>query len=217
MTASALQVIEASLKAFEDIDQYTAIYLKEERINGSKLRPLETILVKFRKPNQIYMKWILEPNKGMELIYPVRDNKVVVEPGGLLDIITPKIYLNPTDKLAMRKNRHPVTEANSGYFIKKYASDFKRALKKREIQVQINENAEVIDQKAIRIEMNFPQDGYYCSRSIVFFDSKTQFPIHAEFYDAKNRLFERVTFTELNLDPNLSDIDFDETNPEYDL
>lgn len=213
----ALKILEASELAFEEIQEYTSIYLKEERLDTGKLRPQETVLVKFRKPHQIYMKWIKEPNKDMELIYPVRDNKLLVEPGGILDWITPKMYLNPTNNLAMMRNRHPVTEANIGYLVRRYTQDFRKALEKKELRVLLEEGSSFMGRSANRLEVYLHEEGYYCYRSIVYFDKENHFPLHVEFYDKENKLFERVSFTQLNLNPGLKDIDFDEENPEYDF
>jgi len=213
----ALKIVKASEKALEEIEEYTSVYLKVERSDSGKLRKEETILVKYRKPNQIYMKWIKEPNKGMELIYPVRENKLLVEPGGVLDVFTPNLYLNPRDKLAMLYNRHPVTEADIGFFINRYANDFKKALKKNEARVVIKNPSSILNRQATRVEVDLPKEGYYCARSVVYFDNENNFPLHVEFYDGMNKLFERYSFTQLNLKPQLKDIDFDEENPEYDF
>ena len=213
----AFSIVQACLAAYDQIEDYTAVYHKEERLKSAKLRPKEIIFVKFRKPNQIYMKWIEEPNKGMELIYPVRENKLVVEPGGLLDVITPKMYLNPTDKLSMLENRHPITEADLGYLIGRYAEDFTTAKEKAEIRVRLNEGVDFKGVLADRVELFLPQNGYYCSRSVVYFDQKSRLPLHVEFYDIENQLFERYSYTQLQLNVGLQDIDFDEENPKYDF
>lgn len=172
---TALKWVEESEEAFEAVKTYTAVYHKEERVDSSKLKEKETILVKFRKPNQIYMKWTKEPNKGMELIYPVKENKLVVEPGGLLDLVTPKMYLNPTDKLAMHQNRHPVTEADIGFFIRRYADDLRKAAEKEEAAVSIQEAVPFMEKVAIRVEVILPEEGYYCARSVVFLTSRLRF------------------------------------------
>ncbi len=213
----AFSIVQESLKAYDRVHDYTAVYHKEERLKSAKLRPKEIIFVKFRKPNQIYMKWIEEPNKGMELIYPVRENKLVVEPGGLLDVITPKMYLNPTDKLSLLENRHPITEADLGYFIRRYSEDIQTAKEKGELQVRLDEGVDFKGSLADRVEFFLPQNGYYCSRSVVYFDQKSRLPLHVEFYDTENQLFERYSYTQLQLNVGLQDIDFDEENPKYDF
>lgn len=213
----ALKIVQACEKAFEEIQEYTSVYLKVERSDSGKLRKEETILVKYRKPNQIYMKWIKEPNKGMELIYPVREDKLLVEAGGIVDVFTPKLYLNPRDKLAMLNNRHPVTEADIGFFINRYANDFKKALKKNEAGVVIKNPSSILNRQVTRVEVHLSGEGYYCERSVVYFDNENHFPLHVEFYDGQDELFERYSFTQLDLKPHLKDIDFDEENPEYDF
>lgn len=213
----ALTLIESCLNAYDQVQSYTAIFHKEERLKSSKLRPKETIFIKFRKPNQIYMKWIEEPNKGMELIYPVRDNKLVVEPGGIMDLITPKMYLHPHDNLAMVHNRHPITEAGLGYLIESYSLDFKKAKEKGEIKVLLEEGVDFNGKLTDKLEIFLIGEDYYCSRSVLFFDKETHLPLHVEFYDKENILFERYRYSDLQLNVVLEDIDFDENNPKYDF
>lgn len=218
--AEAKKVVEESLRAYRDIHDYTATCFKEERLDGGSLRPKETIFVKFRKPNQIYMKWVKEPNKDMELIYPVKENKMVVEPGGLIDILTPRLYLNPTDKLAMVGNRHPVTEAHLGFLIQRFAGDFNRAAAKNEVEIHFENPAQILGRSSHRIEAVLPADpsaGYYCYRSVIYFDPETKLPLEVEFYDWENKLFERYAFTDVKINPGLTDKDFDENNKEYDF
>lgn len=217
---TAEKVVRDSLEAYGGIEDYTAVVHKEERFGAGPLRPKETIFVKFRKPNQIYMKWIEEPNKGMELIYPVKGNKLVVEPGGLLDLVTPRLYLNPTDKLALRDNRHPVSEAGIGFLIEQYARDFSRAAGKNEARVIFENPSQIAGRPAHRVETvlpSSPDSGYYCYRSVVYFDAETKLPLQAEFYDWDNKIFERYSFTQVQINAGLTDKDFDENNPQYDF
>ena len=53
--------------AYDKVTRYTAIFHKQQRVAG-KLLPAETIVLKFRKPSSLYMKWIREPYEGSELL-----------------------------------------------------------------------------------------------------------------------------------------------------
>ncbi len=213
----ALSLVQACEEAYGKVEDYTAVLYKEERLKSSALRPKETIFVKYRKPNQIYMKWVEEPNKGMELIYPVRDQKLVVEPGGLLDVITPKMYLNPKDNLAMVHNRHPVTEAHLGFLVDRYIADFKSAKEKGEVKVLLSEGVQLGEESVDQIEVFLLGEGYYCARSVITFHQETHLPVSVEFYDEKNLLFERYRYTQFQANVGLTDLDFNEENSEYDF
>jgi len=54
--------------AFGRVTYYTAIFHKQQRVEG-KLLQEETILIKFRKPGSLYMRWVASPYKGGELLY----------------------------------------------------------------------------------------------------------------------------------------------------
>src|SRR5690242_9227983 len=49
--------------AYDRVTSYTAVFHKQQRVAG-KLYPEETILVKFKKPFSLYMKWIKAPYQG---------------------------------------------------------------------------------------------------------------------------------------------------------
>lgn len=218
----AKKVVEECVAAYQKMEGYSAVILKKDRLQGQgeELREEETIFVKFRKPNQIYMKWVKEPNKGRELIYPVKGDKMVVQPGGWIDLITPRLYLHPTDKLAMLEHRHPVTESNMGFLIRRYAADFGRALAKNEAQIHFENPGKFGEKPAHRLELILPDSplaGYYCYRSVFYFDPETKLPLEVEFYDWENKLFERYTITQLQINPGLTDKDFDENNKQYDF
>ena len=62
-----------------------------------------------------------------------------------------------------------------------------------------------------------PEAGYYCHRIVLYLDFMRSFPIGAEVYDFDNQLRESYFYTEIKLNPGLTDRDFDPKNPEYRL
>src|SRR5262249_11735785 len=95
----------------EDFPDYTATFLKQERVDGV-LRDLETIQLKLRhKPFSVYMKWLEGGDEGRQVLFVEgqNDDKLQVRLGGIKSRL-PVVKLKPTDSLAMQESRHPITE-----------------------------------------------------------------------------------------------------------
>ncbi len=104
---------EESKAALKKINDYTTIFLKQE-LFGNKMSKVETIELKFRNPNDIYMKWIGDANKGQEAIYRkgFNKNRVKAHKGGLLNLIN--VNNEPEDKLVMDGQHHRIVDAGIG-------------------------------------------------------------------------------------------------------
>jgi outer membrane lipoprotein-sorting protein len=102
-----ISALEASLEIFAGIDDYTAKFLKQEYIDD-ELLPLETIALKYRSPQDVYMKWIGKPYRGQEVLYRKGKNKgrITAHKGGFLGLVS--LNLNPTSNMALEGNHHPV-------------------------------------------------------------------------------------------------------------
>src|SRR5262249_35215382 len=101
-------IIQRMASAYDGIRDYTALFLKRERIKGTLL-PLEHIELRFQEPFKVYMDW-REPYAGRVVVYieGENDNKILVNPGGLLRFI--HLTLDPTSSLATRLAHHTVRE-----------------------------------------------------------------------------------------------------------
>ncbi|MBU1168877.1 MAG: DUF1571 domain-containing protein [Proteobacteria bacterium] len=106
-------LVEISKQALNQISDYTATFIKQERF-GKKMGKLETIEFKFRKPNDVYMKWIGDANKNQEALFRKGHNedRVKAHKGGLLNIIN--INSQPEGKLAMDGQHHRIVDAGIG-------------------------------------------------------------------------------------------------------
>lgn len=217
--ARAEKILQEAINAYEEVNDYTAIFFKQELI-GKKLRKVERIELKFQKPFRIYMKWIRSPDEGMEVIYKEGENQneITAHVGGFLNHFVPTVNVGIEDLLATRNNRHLINETGLGEFLKKYKKDFERGKKRQELSIVIHGEEEVLKQKALKIEAILPESpekGYYCYRSLVYFDLENKLPIKMEFYDFKNKLIENYAYQDLKLNPGLKAMDFDPQNEAY--
>jgi len=204
--------------AYNQIDDYQCIFKKQERVDGQLLLQ-ETILLKFKKPFSIYMKWIKEPHQGQEILY-IRgwnNGKLRAHPGSFPDIT---VNLNPTGALAMRDNRHPVTEAGIGQTIQMVSNDYHYAMNHPQDSVKYyNRGTKMVEGRETQcfeaimpIKEHLP---YYAHRAVICIDDSLNLPSRVIIYDNTNTLVEDYFYTKYKLNIGLTKKDFQPDNPNY--
>ncbi len=193
------------------VDSYTAIFHKQERVDGELLAE-ETTFLRFKKPYKVSMRWIKEPFKGREVVYVqgANDNRLRVREGGLLGLIP--ISLDPLGKMAMKGNRHAITEAGLINLVEKIGANLRRGLKAGEVATRDHGDELIYGRPTRRLEGVYPRDpskGYYCYRAVVNIDTERKVPTHAEIFDWNDRLVERFGYEDLRLDAGLADGSFE--------
>jgi len=204
-------------RSYARIKDYEAIFHKQERVRG-ELLPEETILLKFKKPLSVYMKWIEDPFKGTEALYAEGkyDNKLLIHRGGVLRVIT--LSLDPRGSLAMKENRHPITEAGFGFLIEGLRQNVEAAIQNGDLEIQRIDEKPFLGRPAIIVEASFlPRNGrkYYATRLVCHVDKQLMLPTGVSFYDERDMLFERYSYTEVRINMGLTATDFDRNNKAY--
>lgn len=212
-----LHLLQQAEENYARVHDYVAVFHKQERVE-EKLLPEETILFKFQKPFKIYMKWIGEPLHGTEALYleGQYDNKLIAHRGGILGVVT--LAVDPRGSLAMKDNRHPITEAGFGFIIAEMRRNLHRALQHGEFELIHMGDASFNGRPTTLVEGRFiPREGrkYYASRIAVHVDKETMMPVANAFYDERDILFERYSFTDVKLNVGLTAADFSRDNEAY--
>jgi hypothetical protein len=107
-----IALLEVGKSRIENIPDYTATFLKQERVDGDDLQELQTIQLKMRhKPFGCYMKWLEGGDVGREALFAEGqyDDKLQVRLGGKKAILG-VVKLDPNGSMAMKESRHPITE-----------------------------------------------------------------------------------------------------------
>lgn len=198
-------------------DCYRAIFHKQERVDG-KLLAEETVLFKFRRPFKIYMKWIKDPYKGREILYATgwNENRMKVHDSGITGMIP--LDLDPKGSLAMRGNRHPVTDSGLDSLVKLIGDNVRKAIKDKAIEFKDPVEEIVYGCRTQRVEFRSLGDsskGYYCYRAVLNIDIEKKVPIKVKIYDWDDSLLESYGYEDLKLNANLIDKDFSPQNPDY--
>lgn len=214
-------LIETGKRKYKTIAQYTCIFYKQERVGG-KWQDREKILLKFReKPLAMYLKWLDGPYTGREVLYNEAvfgPTKVRVRESGLLGVIPVTIPLD--SELAKRGTNHLVTEIGLKYLLFMIERDYVKAMPKGDLK-RVNHGIVTLDKiKVFKTESILPRDpklGYYCHRIIHYIDYLASLEIQAEIFNHQNLIQEIYYYTNIKINPGLTDNDFDPNNPKYGL
>ena len=203
--------------ALTRVENYTAIFHKQERVEG-KLLEKETVLFKFKRPFKVYMKWVEEPYKGRKLLYVEgwNNNRMMVRDSGITGMMT--VNLNPKGSLAMKGNRHPVTDSGLDHLVKLLGEHVRKGVKEKELEFKKSGEEVLYGRRTQRVEILSPRDkarNYYCYRAVLTLDLERKVPIKIQLYDWENNLIENYGYEDLRFNVGLSDADFSPKNPEY--
>ena len=211
------QWLDRCQKAYAALEDYTCTFVQRERVDN-ELLPEEHVQFKFKKPFMIYMKWVGKVNKGQECLYVKGryGDKLVAHGSGLAGLVT--LRLDPEGSTAMRKRRHPITQAGIGHVLSLLQGDHQLAARYDEGRL-IDRGKDRLSGRELRVfECVLPVDSrpqYYCYRAVVGFDTELVLPVSVSIYDAQGRLLEQYRYQDLKLDVGLTEKDFDEDNREY--
>lgn len=210
--------VYAMERAYASVHDYTATFYKQERVKG-RLLAKETMQLKFRKPFGVYLRWDGGDFDGREVLY-VRgwnDDKLRAHQGSFPDVT---VNLRPDASLAMRGNRHPITQLGFGEVIKLMVRDARHSEANPQDGVEYIDHGEsdVYGVRSRCIEASVPLRSfadYYAHRARICFDVKSKMPTRVTVWDYEDALIEDYGFENVRLNPGLSDADFDPENGDY--
>ena len=202
--------------ALANTDSYTAVFHKQERIKG-RLKAEEVVLLKFRKPFKIYMRWLQGPGKGREAIYAEgwNHNRIKVHEPWMGTGFS--LNLDPRGAIAMGGSRHLITDVGLENFLRLLGSSLRKNPSAEIMYRELGEEI-VYGSRSRKVEYLFPRErakGYYCYRTLINLATESELPIKTSVYDWDGLLVEDYGYENLKLDAGLTEADFDANNPEY--
>jgi outer membrane lipoprotein-sorting protein len=197
-------VIQRMESAYQEVTDYTALFLKRERIRGT-LRPLEKIEFRFQLPFKVYMAW-QEPHPGRTIVYVEgeNNNKMQVNPGGMLQML--RLSLDPSNGLATRNNHQTIRQAGLGNLIDLILNEYRRGIKTGQITLSSLGDGEVDGRPADRLSLLCHADqaaGYYAKRADIWIDKAQHLPTRLLVYNWDNQLYAHYEYQHLKLTPGL--------------
>jgi hypothetical protein len=216
------------------VRDYTAILIKRCRVDG-ELSEHQFVYVKIRNrrmdgdrlvtPLSVYMKF-LKPSsiKGREVIWVEgqNDGQLVAHEGGLKNVL--RVNLDPHGSTAMRGQRHPITEIGMENLAAQLVEKGERDRRHGECEVDFFRNAKVDERscRMVQIVHPLPRRHFEFYRAQVFFDDELKLPVRYASWSwpaepgGEPVLEEEYTYTRIEINVGLTDLDFDPDNPAYD-
>lgn len=210
-------VLEGMKQAYGRVDHYTATLLLQERVDR-ELGPNQRLMLKFKKPLKIYLRWLKGKHEGRQALYPagVDGNELWVRLPLLVGAVT--VSLDPQSPRARKDSRHAITDVGIGKLLHFIAENTARGMQRGELTIEDRGQRTTFDRPAQRYILHFPSDpakGYYCMTALIDVDREYQLPVYAEIFDWYGQLIERYGYLDVRLNPGLTDDDFDPKNPAY--
>lgn len=208
-------ILIKTIASYEQLKDYTCILNKRELVKGEILEQ-NNIMVKFKKPLCIYLKWTEGSDKGNEAIYVKGkyNNELQAHMGGFLNVYN--FSLDPKGNTAMKNNRHAITEAYIGQIVYLIKSNYELYKKSQAGSITYEGMRDLDGVKTMLFKATFPEGkGYYAHRLMISIDAKTFLPIRTEIYGWKNEFLEMYHYSKIKINTGLTDKDFDINNPEY--
>lgn len=214
------KLIADAHKVYPEVRDYTATFIKQERING-KLSPEQTATLKARtQPFSVHLKFTAPAaSAGQEacFVFGKHHNRMRAKSNGLLGAVG-FVTLALDDPKAMANNRHTLAEAGIGHLIERISACYEA-----ERQAHMAADVRLADYQfdgrpCTRVEVTHKErnPGVYAARCVTYFDQETHLPVRFEAYDwptptgePNGALLECYSYTRLRFNVGLGDADFE--------
>ncbi len=189
---------------------------------GGRYLDQQQILVKCRRPDDIYLRWTGEAHQGREVIYRGvgwNDGRLRVNPGRLL----PTLDLDPTGGLAMQNSRQPVWMSS----IVRTVDTTMRNHDALTADPEMNATYRDLGTRLVHgvpshcYEADLPKDRYpqlYARQVLVCMSRESGLPTRFKAWDHEDgqlRVVSDYSYQDLRINTGLSDADFDPDNEAY--
>jgi len=188
-------IIEKLHKAYGEVENYqTRVEIKNYRVHGSA----ETLrfLYTFQKPNRIRLD-LESPHRGMVVLFPDREGKVLVRPSGWLRLF--KFHLNPDSAFLKDRSGQRIDETDMGLLIE----NITRSLtEERHSGVEIVQEDETI---RVRVQAADHFREGISTRYEFVIDRRLWLPVKVEESDREGHPERSVIFRDLRLNIEIPD------------
>lgn len=212
-----------SRKAMAEVKDYSALFVKKERLRGNPNMVEQVIDLKLRhEPFSVYMRF-RSPEAGREVIYMAGayDGKLQVHEEGIKSIAgTLSLALN--DPAVLKASRHSITQVGIGNMLEVIIKQWEEEAQYGEVEVKRFPKAKLGDIACEALVSIHPQrrKEFKFHKTILYLDKETKLPIRVEQFGWPHEgrppaLIEEYTYANLKTNVNLDNRDFDTRNPKY--
>jgi len=214
---SPIALLGQGLSTSQKIDNYKAIFVKQDSVNG-KLKEAETIIVKFKKPFKLYLKWTAGVKKDREVLYVEgeNDNKLKVHLEGLLGMFIPSIDVALDDPRLKAESNRSIKDITLENLMTLLLQQYKIAEKDEECKFKFHGTQKIGEFNTYSFERICPEKPEYQSyRAFINLDKESGIPVRVILYDWHNKITAIYMFQYLKLDAGLTNYDFNSKNKDY--
>lgn len=233
--APLIELARQSKLQFETkINAYTCLIVKQETIDGV-LEPAQYLRLKVRdrrieneklvQPLSIYAKFLKPDNvAGREVLYVENrlEGDLLVRRGGTrLPNLT--LQLDPEGRLARKDTNYSIKQTGIRPMLEQILSRMESQTDESALQIRLFADAKVDGRPCRHIEIRQlrrqPDSDYQIAK--VYIDDEWNLPVYFASYSWAETegdapvLQEQYVITKIDLNANLSDVDFDRENPTY--
>jgi hypothetical protein len=153
----ALALVSGMEQAALGIRDTTMTLVKRE-LRETRMEPDETIVIKWQRPQRIYLHAIAGPHEGQEVLYSPgwNKNRIKVHKGSFPDLT---LNLDPYGNLAMAHSHHPVPEISLVRLIERIAANIKRLREKAAGTIAFSGHEALFGRGVVKIEISTPPTG----------------------------------------------------------
>lgn len=217
LASEALAPLERVAALAATVQDYTLVMKREQRFEkpGDEMEHATLFVKHRREPSCVYMRWIEKPHKGREMLFCDEryDGKILVHEGGLLGVLTIKIDPKKESKDRGVGFRSP--DEIGMFAIERMVEDAKQ----RESEPTLSQRKiNGVEASCLRFETGaeVPRRFEVGARELCV-DPANNLPLAIRLWSPDGTLMEDGTFSQIKLNPGLSDQDFDKENPDYDF
>lgn len=220
----AITVGRSSLERISALKDYQAVFTKQEQVGGQMIRHEMKVKIRHR-PFSVYMHFSGR-EEGREVIYVEgrNDGNLLVHETGLTSLIG-TIKLDPNGRQAMSESRHPITKMGMQRMLEILLQQWQSEKKYDDIQLKYFPKAKLGDRlcKVIQTSHRKRKKSVEFQMTRLFIDRESSLPVRIEQYAYPEKagsepvLVEEYTYSNVQSNTGLKDIDFDSENPEYDF
>jgi hypothetical protein len=203
-----------------NVRDYSCTLVKRERVDGDLLDYEHIYMKVMHQPFSVYMSF-LKPYTGREVVYIAGQNNgsMVVLDAGFKRMLG-KMNLDPNGTLAMRGQKHPITDVGIRNLTAKLTKLWEAETQFGECDVTTNANTKINGRSTTMVQVVHPtpRQEFTFNVSRLFLDNELKVPIHFDGFKwpekqgAEPPLEESYTYTNLKLNNGFTARDFDANN-----
>ncbi|HWL10646.1 MAG TPA: DUF1571 domain-containing protein, partial [Planctomicrobium sp.] len=184
MLRPALDIAQAGLKKLDEVEDYTATFLKTELV-GRKVRESRMTLKLREEPFSVYLKF-LNPSAGREVLYVrgANNNRILVKDVGFASLAG-TVALDPTGSYAMDDNRYPLTDIGLRTLVTKLIETWLNEADLEGMTVTVKSDVPVDSLKCQLVEVTHSQRHAKAKfqTTRLYIDQATGLPVRLQAYD----------------------------------